>query len=66
MINCCILRYNSNKQTQKNNVMNTQNTQNQSVTLEDLKRQERIEVLKNEIKILELVSQVQSYSKKHH
>ena len=66
MINCCILRYNSNKQTQKNNVMNTQNTQNQSVTLEDLKRQERIEVLKNEIKTLELVSQVQSYSKKYH
>ena len=66
MIKCCILRYNSNKQTQKNNVMNTQNTQNQLVTLEDLKRQERIEVLKNEIKRLELVSQVQSYSKKYH
>lgn len=66
MIKCYILRYNSNKQTQKNNVMNTQNTQNQLVTLEDLKRQERIEVLKNEIKRLELVSQVQSYSKKYH
>lgn len=36
MIKCCILRYNSNKQTQKNNVMNTQNTQNQEVMTNEI------------------------------